>query len=102
MLNKTREASRRKIALRVLSTGHRDTFFRSLRAIRLNDTIMLSTLTKAYRYSVVSTKVVSPDDVQVLCSTGRDTLTLVTCFPCDYIGSAPSRFIVRADRLPGA
>jgi sortase A len=62
---------------------------------------MLSTLTKAC-HSVVSAKVVSPDDVQVLCSTGRDTLMLVTCFPFDYIGSAPSRFIVRADRLPGA
>jgi sortase A len=80
--------------------GHRDTFFRPLRAIHRNDTITLSTLKESYRYRVVSTKVVPPDDVQVLYPTGRDSLTLVTCFPFNYVGSAPRRFIVLADRLP--
>ena len=81
--------------------GHRDTFFRPLRSIRPNDTITLSTLQGAYRYRVVSTKVVRPEDIQVLYPTGRDTLTLVTCFPFDYVGSAPKRFIVQAHRLAG-
>jgi len=81
--------------------GHRDTFFRPLRSIELNDTITVSTLQGAYRYRVVSTKVVRPNDIQVLYPTGHDTLTLVTCFPFDYLGSAPKRFIVRAERLPG-
>lgn len=82
--------------------AHRDTFFRPLRSIHKNDVITLSTLRGAYRYRVVSTRIVKPEDVQVLNPTGCDTLTLVTCFPFDYIGSAPSRFIVRADRLPDA
>lgn len=82
--------------------AHRDTFFRPLRSIRRDDVITLSTLRGAYRYRVVSTKIVKPDAVQVLNPTGRDTLTLVTCFPFYYIGSAPNRFIVRADRLPDA
>jgi len=81
--------------------GHRDTFFRPLRSIHRNDSIMLRTLQGSYRYRVVSTKVVPPGDVQVLYPTGRDTLTLVTCFPFDYVGPAPRRFIVRANRLPG-
>jgi len=80
--------------------GHRDTFFRPLRGIRPGDVITLRALHGTYRYRVVSTKVVSPDDVQVLDPSGGDTLTLVTCFPFYYIGSAPKRFIVRADRLP--
>jgi sortase A len=80
--------------------GHRDTFFRPLRSIQRNDTIIISTLQGAYRYRVVRTKVVRPDDVQVLYPTGRDTLTLVTCFPFDYLGPAPKRFIVQAYRLP--
>ena len=80
--------------------GHRDTFFRPLRSIQRNDTITVSTLQGAYRYRVVSTKVVGPEDVQVLYPTGRDTLTLVTCFPFTYVGPAPKRFIVRACRLP--
>jgi sortase A len=82
--------------------GHRDTFFRPLRSIRRKDTITLSTLQGTYRYRVISTKVVDPDDVEVLYPDGRDTLTLVTCFPFDYVGSAPRRFIVRAERSRGA
>ena len=86
----------------VALAGHRDTFFRPLRSIRRDDTITLRTLDGAYRYRVLDTKVVAPDDVQVLDPTGRDTLTLVTCFPFYYVGSAPKRFIVRAERLPQA
>ena len=81
--------------------GHRDTFFRPLRSIHCDDTITVSTLHGAYRYRVVSTNVVRPEDIQVLYPTGRASLTLVTCFPFDYVGSAPKRFIVRADRAPG-
>jgi sortase A len=82
--------------------GHRDTFFRPLRSIHPNDTITVSTLQGAYRYRVVFTKIVRPEDIQVLYPTEGDTLTLVTCFPFDYVGSAPKRFIVRAERLQGA
>ena len=49
---------------------------------------------------VVSTNVVLPEDIEVLSPTGRDCLTLVTCFPFDYVGSEPKRFIVRAERMP--
>ena len=78
--------------------GHRDTFFRPLRSIQPNDDITLSSLGGTWKYRVVSTKVVNPGDVQVLYPNGKDTLTLVTCFPFDYIGSAPRRFIVKAER----
>jgi len=81
--------------------AHRDTFFRPLRTIKQGDAITLSTLGGEYRYRVVSTRVVLPKDVQVLYPTGRDILTLVTCFPFDYVGFSPKRFIVRADRLSG-
>jgi sortase A len=81
--------------------GHRDTFFRPLRSIQRDDTITVSTLQGAYRYRVVSTNVVRPEDIQVLYPTGRSSLTLVTCFPFEYVGAAPKRFIVRAERTPG-
>jgi sortase A len=81
--------------------GHRDTFFRPLRSIQRDDEITVNTLQGAYRYRVVSTNVVRPEDIQVLYPTGRDSLTLVTCFPFEYVGSAPKRFIVRAERAPG-
>ncbi len=78
--------------------GHRDTFFRPLRLIHTGDVIALATLHGEDRYQVVSTEIVSPDDVQVLYPTRRDTLTLVTCYPFYFVGSAPLRFIVLAER----
>ena len=79
--------------------AHRDTFFRPLRNIRKNDIITLTTVTAEYRYRVVSTKVVNPDDVSVLNPSEDEILTLVTCYPFFFVGSAPERFIVRAARI---
>jgi sortase A len=79
--------------------GHRDTVFRKLGSVRLNEIITLTTVQGEVRYRVVSLEVVSPSDVRVLYRTSRDTLTLVTCYPFNFVGSAPNRFIVRAERL---
>jgi sortase A len=76
--------------------GHRDTFFRGLRDIKKDDRIRVVTLHGAYEYVVDSTKIVNPDDLAVLDSTKDPTLTLVTCYPFEYIGHAPKRFIVQA------
>jgi sortase A len=80
-------------------SAHRDTFFRPLRNIRVDDVITLATLTGDYRYRVTSMKVVSPDDISVLAGDdNEEVLTLVTCYPFYYVGAAPDRFIVRASR----
>jgi len=81
--------------------GHRDTFFRPLRNIRRDDIILLTTPWAQYRYRVTSTRVVAPEAVEVLAPTAHDTLTLVTCYPFYFVGSAPDRFIVRAERMGG-
>jgi sortase A len=83
----------------VALAGHRDTFFRALRNIHHNDEIILTTLKGTYYYRVISTKVVDPEKVEVLDNTGDDILTLVTCYPFDFVGHAPRRFIVRAHLL---
>lgn len=80
-------------------SGHRDTFFRPLRNIRTNDIITLTTLLGAYRYRVVSTQVVAPSDVSVLDPGKGESLTLVTCYPFYFVGAAPDRFIIRAERV---
>ncbi len=79
--------------------GHRDTFFRPLKSIHLDDTIKVTTNGHEYLYKVVSTRIVSPRDTQVLRPAGHETLTLVTCYPFNFIGPAPQRFIVQADCL---
>lgn len=77
--------------------GHRDTFFRGLRNVRSGDEIVLTTPAGIMRYVVRKMRVVEPTEVSVLAPTSRSTLTLVTCYPFDYIGAAPRRFIVQAE-----
>lgn len=81
--------------------GHRDTFFRELQSLRKEDEITLTTLHGSYRYRVDSTLVVEPREIWVLKDTGEAILTLVTCYPFNYVGPAPQRFIVRARKIPG-
>lgn len=80
-------------------SGHRDTFFRPLRNIRPDDLITLTTPLGEYRYRVVSTRVVAPNDVTVLDPSHLEILTLVTCYPFYFVGPSPDRFIVRAERV---
>jgi len=76
--------------------GHRDTFFRRLRDIEPQDRIRFVTTDGSYTYRVDRMDIVEPEDVWVLEPTRQQTLTLVTCYPFTYIGSAPERFVVRA------
>jgi len=76
--------------------GHRDTFFRQLRDVRRDDEIQIQTPTELLRYQVDWVKVVAPDDMSVLTTSRESTLTLVTCYPFQFLGSAPQRFVVRA------
>jgi sortase A len=79
--------------------GHRDTVFRPLRNIQVGDSLQLRTADALYRYKISKTLIVGPDDVYVLDPTAKPTLTLVTCFPFEYIGHAPKRFIVQAQLM---
>lgn len=79
--------------------GHRDSFFRPLRQIRTGDLITLRTSKGEFHYQVESTLIVSPENIEVLASSGRSELTLVTCFPFNFVGAAPDRFIVRAPQV---
>ncbi|MBI2818279.1 MAG: class D sortase [Acidobacteria bacterium] len=85
----------------VAIAGHRDTFFRGLRNVHKGDAITLTTLKGSYRYRVDSTEVVDPQNAEVLYESDDATLTLITCYPFNFVGSAPRRFIVRAHRSPG-
>ncbi|MGB2620731.1 MAG: class D sortase [Candidatus Acidiferrum sp.] len=80
----------------VALAGHRDTFFRPLRDIRVGDEIKFKTSEHTFEYRVDSIEVVGPGDIGVLKATTGHYLTLLTCFPFHYIGPAPKRFVVRA------
>lgn len=76
--------------------AHRDTCFRPLRFIRNSDHIVVTMPEGSYDYVVTGSEIVLPSDGKVLHRTPARTLTLVTCYPFFYLGSAPKRFIVHA------
>ena len=78
--------------------GHRDGFFRVLEDIAEGDVLTLHTPSETLTYVVDRLRVVPPSDVSVLEPTTEPVLTLVTCYPFYFVGSAPERFIVRAVR----
>jgi len=81
--------------------GHRDGFFRGLKDIRVGQTIDVCTQSGRSRYVVDEIQIVSPDDVSVLAPRAEPSVTLVTCYPFYFVGSAPSRYIVHATLADG-
>ena len=79
--------------------GHRDTFLRGLKGVRINDIIRVVTLDQTYTYRVEWGRVVEPYRVDVLDSTAIRSLTLITCYPFEFVGHAPRRFVVRARQV---
>jgi sortase A len=83
----------------VALAGHRDTFFRGLAKLELGDPIQLVTTAGTYDYVVEDLRIVEPTETEVLAPGSTSTLTLITCYPFRYIGTAPQRFIVRASEV---
>jgi len=82
--------------------GHRDGLFRPLKDVRVGDEIRFRTTREEIRYRVTTTSIVEPDDLSVLRPDSQRSLTLITCYPFTFVGTAPQRFVVRAERLAAA
>lgn len=78
--------------------GHRDGFFRVLKDIEVGDEITVTSMSGLETYVVSDLSIVSPTAVEVLDPTETPSLTLVTCYPFYFVGHAPERFIVRAEK----
>ena len=89
--------------------AHRDTLFRGLKDIKIGDIVTFESQTGSFQYQVVATRIVKPTNVSVLRPDGGGLipeqttgttppklLTMITCYPFYYVGSAPDRFIVEA------
>lgn len=80
--------------------AHRDTYFSGLGDLKVGDLVSFKSPTATYSYRVESTRIVEPDDTEVLRASKEPTLTLVTCYPFHYIGNAPQRYVVTAREEP--
>jgi sortase A len=76
--------------------GHRDGFFRGLKDVHTGDVVELISQQQRRRYVVDEILIVSPEQISVLSDRSKPSVTLVTCYPFYFVGSAPLRYIVRA------
>ncbi|GEN45083.1 class D sortase [Alkalibacillus haloalkaliphilus] len=79
--------------------GHRDTVFVGLGELEKGDLIEVETEAGLFVYELTETRIVDEDDRTVIVPTEEATLTLVTCYPFDFVGSAPERYIVTAELI---
>jgi len=79
--------------------GHRDTFFRGLDRLKIGDTLIVTITSDSFIYKIKKIRIVEKDDQTVIVPKPRSTLTLITCYPFTFIGPAPQRYIVEAQRI---
>lgn len=77
-------------------SGHRDTVFRRLGEVGVGDKLVVKTTAGKFTYKVRQVRIVDADDRTVIVPKPRATLTVTTCYPFDYIGDAPDRYILVA------
>ena len=76
--------------------GHRDTVFRGLGTLQKDDRIEVETAEGKFIYSVTASTIVDGDARGVIKQSDEAVLTLITCYPFTYIGSAPDRYLLSA------
>jgi sortase A len=82
----------------ILLSGHRDTVFRDMGRLEIGDDLTVHMPYGSYTYRIVDTEIVDANDTSVIRSTAPDeVLTLSTCYPFNFIGSAPERYIIYAE-----
>lgn len=78
----------------VILSAHRETHFAKLEGLKIGDQIIFTTPYGDFTYEATEFKIVDKDDMTVAVPTDYETLTLTTCYPFDYIGDAPNRYVV--------
>ena len=78
-------------------SGHRTTVFAKLGKLTIGDRLIVQTSAGTFTYEIARIRIVHKDDLTVIVHTDHAVLTLTTCYPFVYVGSAPDRYIVSAD-----
>jgi sortase A len=76
--------------------GHRDTVFRGLGKLEKQDLIELETADGKFIYEVTGSTIVDGEARGAIKPGDEPVLTLITCYPFSYVGSAPDRYLLSA------
>lgn len=85
----------------VVVSGHRNSVFRALKDVSKGDNIVLDTTYGKYVYKISEIKIVKGNDKSIVQPLDNEKLTLYTCYPFDYIGNAPNRYVVIGNLVEG-
>ncbi|MFG6150564.1 class D sortase [Halobacillus sp. B23F22_1] len=80
-----------------LLSGHRDTVFSEMGDLKIGDLVYVDYGGKEYAYQIRELFLVKEDDKSVVVEKDTPTLTISTCYPFQFVGDAPYRYIVEAD-----
>jgi sortase A len=78
-------------------SGHRDTVFSELGKLKIGDQLIVQTSAGTFTYEIKHIRIVDKNDKTVIIPTDHAVLTLATCYPFHFVGSAPDRYIISAD-----
>ncbi|MBM7690896.1 sortase A [Peribacillus deserti] len=85
----------------ILLSGHRDTVFRKLGDLKTGDTLELKMPSQTFSYKIFKSYIVDKDNTTVIRDTSpKEILTLSTCYPFSFVGNAPNRYVIEAERIP--
>ncbi|SDO34787.1 class D sortase [Alkalicoccus daliensis] len=77
-------------------SGHRDTVFREMGDLEEGDKMYVQFEDIQYEYEIQKTWITDAEDRTVIVDKEEPTLTLTTCYPFNFIGPAPDRYIIEA------
>ncbi|WP_373367175.1 class D sortase [Alkalicoccobacillus gibsonii] len=77
-------------------SGHRDTVFSELGTLDEGDVLYLEYEEQRYEYEISKIWITDADDRTVIVDKDAPTLTLTTCYPFEFLGSAPDRYIIQS------
>ncbi|MBP2078887.1 class D sortase [Oceanobacillus polygoni] len=80
----------------IVLSGHRDTVFRRMGELEIGDILTIQLPYGEFSYEITNTKIVDAEDRTIIVPHDEEVLTLTTCYPFSFIGSAPDRYIITA------
>lgn len=78
-------------------SAHRDTYFARLGELEIGDRMTVHTAAGTFTYAIKQIRIVDKDDRTVIVPTDHAVLTVTTCYPFNYVGPAPDRYVLVAD-----
>ncbi|MFZ4451665.1 class D sortase [Salibacterium aidingense] len=80
----------------IVLSGHRDTVFRDFGELEIGDRYIVEMPYGKYEYEIKEDKIVPEDDTSVIGERSEEVLVVSTCYPFDYVGFAPERYVTYA------